>query len=375
MDPARFQLRIGDEQIDQLKRRLELTRWPRQIPTDPWSAGTDLDTMRRLVGRWRDEFDWRTHESQINELPHYLTKVDGADVHFLHLRGEGKSPFPILITHGWPSSFLEMVKLAERLAQPSRFGGSSAVSFDVVVPSLPGYAFSAQRSELGRWTHQLWDKLMRDVLGYQRYGAHGGDLGAGITSRLGAAFPDAVVGIHVLAVVAPRDEDRGAFTAEERAHVEALARWEAEEGGYAHQQSTGPVTLGYALGDSPAGLLAWMVEKYRAWSDCDGDLATRFTDDEILTQVSLYWLTDTILPSFRPYWEYRHCSPGHPGRIEVPTAVALFPKDLAQPPRSWIERTYNLVRFNEMPRGGHFAAHEEPGLLAADIRAFFQDVS
>ena len=359
---------IPDESLTDLRRRLTMTRWPVEIPTPGWSAGAEPAAIRRLAAYWADGFDWRTREAAINQLPHFTVPIGGEQVHFLHYRGEGDHPFPIVLTHGWPSTFLEHVKLADRLARPSRYGGNPEDSFDVVVPSLPGFTFSAQRTD-GARTHDLWHTLMRDVLGYQRYGAHGGDLGTGVTTWLARAYPDSLTGIHLLATIQPPNVPEEDQTPEEKEYLAEVARWRQEEGGYQHQQSTRPMTLAHGLSDSPTGLLAWIAEKYRAWSDCGGDLATRFTDDEVLTQVSLYWHTNTVATSLRPYFEYRYDWQ----RVEVPTGIAVFPHDLSRPPRSWVARTYHLTRYTPMPRGGHFAAHEEPALLADDITAFFRE--
>ncbi|MFG3206530.1 epoxide hydrolase family protein [Streptomyces sp. NPDC048192] len=365
---------VSDAELTELRDRLERTRWAEPWPVDGWEAGTDTAELRRLVAYWAGGYEWRVHEAAINALPSHLADLDGTPVHYLRFDGEHPDALPILLTHGWPSSFLELTALAERLAAPSRHGGSPADAFTVIVPSLPGFAFSPQRPELTdkEQTHHLWHRLMHDELGFEYYAAHGGDLGAGITSRLAEAHPEAVVGIHLLAVAAPAAYDPATLTPQERAHLESVAAWQTQEGGYQHQQSTRPLTLSHGLADSPAGLLAWLVEKYRAWSDCGGDLSARFSDDFLLTQASLYWFTGTISTSFRPYYEYAHGLTRRVERVTVPTAVALFPADLSRPPRSWAERTYNITRYTHMPRGGHFAAHEEPDLLAHDITEFLR---
>ncbi|MDR7275055.1 epoxide hydrolase family protein [Catenuloplanes atrovinosus] len=353
-----FALHVSDHDLADLRRRLRETRPPAPIPHPGWIAGADAATVARLVRHWAGDFDWRAREAEINALPQFTADVGGTRVHLVRLRGEGPEPLPIVLTHGWPSTFLELTALGDRLARPGRYGGDPADAFDVVIPSLPGFAFSAPSRVP---THELWHTLMHDVLGYRRYGAHGGDLGAGVSSRLAAYHPEAVVGLHLLAAMAPPD---GPVTDEERAHVARTERWDAEEGGYQHLQRTRPLTPAHALSDSPAGLLAWIAEKYRAWSDAPD----AFSDDELLTQVSLYWFTNTIATSFLPYYDHRPFW----RRIEVPTGIAVFPHDLARPPRSWVERTYRLSRYTAMPRGGHFAAHEEPALLAADLTAFFR---
>ncbi|WP_198533280.1 epoxide hydrolase family protein [Streptomyces sp. AcH 505] len=378
-------LAVPDAELADLRARLRNTRWPTPWPTtaagtEPapgtgWEAGTDAGELRRLVACWASDYDWRAQEAAVNALPSRFADIDGTPVHYLRFDGEHPGALPIVLTNGWPSSFLELTALARRLATPSRYGGEAADAFTVVVPSLPGYAFSPQRPSLtdpAPQTHELWHRLMRDELGFERYAAHGGDLGAGITSRLGEAHPEAVVGIHLMAVAAPVSYDPAGVTPEERAYLDSVAAWSAEEGGYQHEQSTRPLTLSYGLADSPTGLLAWIVEKYRAWSDCGGDLSSRFSDDFLLTQASLYWFTGTVSTSFRPYYEYAQGLTRRVERVDVPTAVALFPADLTQPPRSWAERTYHVTRYTRMPRGGHFAAHEEPGLLAHDLTEFFR---
>jgi pimeloyl-ACP methyl ester carboxylesterase len=364
--------RVSDSDLADLRARLVATRWPDRWPTPAWEAGTDLTELRPLVEYWADGFDWRVQEQRINELPHHHVDIDGVTTHFLRFDGERPDAVPLLVTNGWPSTFFEMVDLAQRLSAPSRFGRASEVCFTVIVPSLPGFTFSGQRPTLPADlpTHELWSRLMRGRLGFRRYFAHGGDLGAGITSRLGAAHPDEVLGVHLMAVGAPEDLDKSSLSDEEQQYLDKLARWTADEGAYMHQQSTRPLSLAYALSDSPTGLLGWILEKYRAWSDSNGDLSTSFTDDFLLTQASLYWFTNSIGTSLRPYYEYGRGVSRRLPRVDVPTAVALFPADLAQPPRVWAERTHNVVRYSSLPRGGHFAPVEVPDLLADDIVEF-----
>ena len=367
-------LAVTDAEIDDLRARLRNTRWPTPWPVPAWSAGTDPDELRRLVSYWASSYDWRVHEAHINALPSHFADIDGTPVHYLRFDGESPDAFPIVLTNGWPSSFLELTTLARRLASPSHHGGDPAGAFTVIVPSLPGFPFSPQRPSLTEppQTHDIWHRLMHDELGFTRYAAHGGDLGAGITSRLAEAHPEAVAGIHLMAVAGPVAYDADSLTSEEHAYLEALDAWSTNEGGYQHEQSTRPLTLSYGLADSPTGLLAWILEKYRAWSDCGGDVSSRFGDDFLLTQASLYWFTHTISTSMRPYYEYAQQMTRRVERVEVPTAVALFPADLSHPPRSWCERVYDIARYHVMPRGGHFAAHEEPELLAQDIVEFFR---
>jgi pimeloyl-ACP methyl ester carboxylesterase len=350
---------VGEAELEDLRARLRAVRWAERWPVAGWDAGTDPDVLRRLVDYWATAYDWRAQERAINALPFHTATIDGTTV--VCLRFDRAGGMPIVLTNGWPSTFLELIELARRLD-----------GFTVVIPVLPGFPLAPQRPSLdGLQTHELWHRLMHDELGFERYAAHGSDLGAGTTSRLAEAYPESVVGIHVTSVAAPSTYDPASLSAEEQQYVDAVATWSAAEGAYQHQQSTRPLTLSYGLSDSPVGLLAWILEKYRAWSDSDGDVSTRFTDDFLLTQASLYWFTGTISTSFRPYYEYAAGFTPRVAHVDVPTAVAVFPADLAQPPRAWAERTYNVTRYTTMPRGGHFAAHEEPDLLADDITAFF----
>jgi pimeloyl-ACP methyl ester carboxylesterase len=375
MTAARPVLGVPDADLDDLRARLRGTRWARPWPVAGWQAGTDGAELRRLVDYWASSYDWRSHEAAINTLPSRFADIDGTLVHYLRFDAERGGALPIVLTNGWPSTFLELTDLARRLSAPSQYGGNPQDAFTVIVPSIPGFTFSPQPSSLEQAlpTHELWHRLMHDELGFDRYGAHGSDLGTGITAWLAQAHPESVIGIHLLDIVRTPPEDGADLSAEERMYLSDWAAWSQKEGSFAAQQRTRPLTLAPGLSDSPAGLLAWILEKYRAWSDCDGDLSTRFSDDFLLTQVSLYWFTNTISTSFRPYYERAQGLAPKLERVEVPTAIAVFPADLAVPaPRSWVERTYHLTRYTHMPRGGHFAAHEEPELLAGDITAFFR---
>lgn len=378
MTSERHVFQVPDGDLEELRSRLRGARWPRPWPRqdtgDKWQVGTAEGELRRLVRYWADGYDWRSREAEVNALPGQVASLDGTGVFYLRFEAELPSALPIVLTHGWPGSFLELTGLAQRLAAPSRHGGVAGDAFTVIVPALPGFPFSPQRPDLppATPTHELWHRLMRDELGFSRYGAHGGDLGAGVTSRLAQAHPESVVGIHLLAVADPPSYDQATLTSEEWRYLNEVAAWFTDAGGYEHEQMTRPRTLAYGLSDSPAGLLAWLMEKYQEWSDCDGALSRRFSDDFILTQASLYWFTNAISTSFRPYWEYAQGMREPVKNVAVPTGVAIFPKDLSHPPRSWAERTYNVTRYTVMPRGGHFAAHEEPGLLADDLTEFFR---
>ncbi|HEY8317915.1 MAG TPA: epoxide hydrolase [Amnibacterium sp.] len=372
-----FRFSVQDDELQDLRDRIRRTRWPKTWPAPAWEAGTDRRELEHLARYWADGFDWRRQERLIAALPSFMTDLGGESVHYLLFESERPGALPIVLTHGWPSSVLELVPLAQRLARPSEFGGRPQDAFTVVVPSLPGFGFSPQASTVPAAvpTHEQWHRLMRDELGFARYGVHGGDLGAGISTRLAAGWPDEVVGAHVLAVADPEGVDPGSMTEEETAYLHSVRTWFEQEGAYEHQQQTRPITLAYGLTDSPVGLLAWLLEKYRNWSDSHGDVTQAFPPDFLLTQASIYWFTNSIGTSFRPYYEYAQGALGSIGPVAVPTAVAVFPRDLVQPPRSWAERSYNLRRYTRMPRGGHFAAIEVPDLLADDIRTFFHDLA
>jgi pimeloyl-ACP methyl ester carboxylesterase len=367
--------------MDDLRERLGRTRWPDQVGR-PWESGTDLDYLRELAGYWVAEFDWGAQVERLNQFPHFRARVQGLGIHFLHQRGRGPNPIPLIVSHGWPGSFLEMLKILPLLTDPARFGGDPAEAFDVIVPSLPGYGLSDRPGEPGtdpRRIARLWRELMVDGLGYQRFGAQGGDWGASVTTRLALLAPGELVGIHLNYIPGSYRPDLGGgaprLSEAEARFIEQCERWSETEGGYAHIQRTKPQTLAYGLTDSPAGLAAWIIEKLRSWSDCGGELGRRFDRDEVLTAVMLYWTTGTIGSSMRLYREASaHPLRFGPGeRVQVPCGVALFPAETpANPPREWVERVYNVCRWTEMPRGGHFAAWEEPELLAQDIREFFR---
>ena len=376
-----FTIEVGDQVLEDLSKRLAQTRWPDQVEGADWDYGTELSYLSGLVDYWLTGFDWRRQESILNELPQFRAKIDGLDVHFVYIRGTGPASFPLILTHGWPSSFFEMYKIVWALANPAGHGGDPADAFDVIVPSLPGFGFSERPMRRGYLpVDPLWRNLMTEVLGYRRFGAYGGDIGARVTSALGRFHADVVAGIQLGSVDLEWPQplpEKETLSDAERDYLERVKRWEREEGAYGDIQATRPQSLAYGLNDSPAGLAAWIVEKFRAWSDCGGDLESRFTKDELLTIVMIYWTTQTINGSMRRYFESRHNPTPNPlklgERIEVPTGIAMFPgeKDLVVP-REWAERCYNIQRWTDMPRGGHFPALEEPDLLVQEIRAFFR---
>ena len=375
-----FKIDIDQSVLDDLQARLNLTRWPDEVTDSGWDYGSNLDYMKELVEYWRTDFDWRAQEAKLNAFHHFKSEVDGLDIHFIRENGVGPNPMPLVITHGWPSCFFEMTKIIPLLADPGSHGGDPADAFDVVAPSLPGYGFSQASNDPGMQVQKvadLWAKLMTENLGYPRFSAQGGDIGAGVTSRLAYAHHDKLYGVHLTSITRPTPylgPGSVPLTEEEDALVTQRDRWFMSEGGYNHIQGTKPQTLSYGLNDSPAGLCAWIIEKYRTWSDCHGDIESRYTKDELLTIVTIYWVTNTIGSSVRMYKENQSTLwvMEQDERVLAPAGVASFPQEISRPPREWAERSYDVRRWQEMPRGGHFAALEEPGLLAHEIREFFR---
>jgi pimeloyl-ACP methyl ester carboxylesterase len=375
-----FKIEVSDSDLDDLRARLERTRWPDELPGTGWDYGSNLDYIKELVDYWRTKFDWRAQEQLINSFSHFKTDVDGLGIHFIHEKGKGPNPMPLIVTHGWPGTFFEMHKIISLLSDPASHGGDADDAFDIVVPSMPGYGFSDHPAERGLdvlYVGELWAKLMSNNLGYQRFGAQGGDWGASVTAKLGFSHPDKIIGIHSTSVTRPTPY-LGPGTRElseaEKSTIQHRTDWQESEGGYAHIQGTKPQTLSYGLNDSPVGLAAWIVEKYRTWSDCGGNVESRFTKDELLTTVTIYWVTQSIGSSAKLYYETNrkpwNLKQGE--RIEVPCGIASFPGENTVPLREWAERSYNIQHWTDMPSGGHFAALEEPVNLVEDIRKFFR---
>jgi pimeloyl-ACP methyl ester carboxylesterase len=382
--PEAFEISVPQSVLDDLHHRLERTRWINELGEDGWDFGLSIPYMRELVRYWHHEFDWRVQEAAINRFSHHLATIDDHRIHFIHERGNGPDPLPIILTHGFPDSFLRFAKVIPLLADPASHGGNASDAFDVIVPSLPGYAYST-RDESGPTLFQvadLWHRLLTEQLGYDRFAAHGGDWGSFITEMLARDHSSAVVGIHLTdvpyyhAIQPPKDPSR----AEEK-YLKSIEDFASAKGAYAMIQSAQPHVLALGLNDSPAALAGWLIEKFRSWSDCDGDVESSFSNDELLSNVMIYWVTGTINQSFGPYADI-----GKAGALEwtkqklkqvigssdVPAGFAMFPKDLSSPPREWAERFFDVRRWTEMPRGGHFAALEEPELLVNDIREFFR---
>ncbi|MEY8015746.1 epoxide hydrolase family protein [Mycobacterium servetii] len=368
-----FHIDVSDDVLGDLSSRLARTRWPEAECVDDWSQGIPLDYTRVLAGYWADEYDWRSREAALNRFDQFTTEIDGLDIHFIHQRSPHPDAFPLLITHGWPGSIVEFQKVIEPLTNPA--SGRAEDAFHVVCPSLPGYGFSGKPTRTGWGVERIahaWETLM-GRLGYQRYGAQGGDWGAAVTTQIGRNRGRCAA-IHLnMPIGRPTPEALKNPTEEEQRALAALAAHRKWGTGYSKQQSTRPQTLGYGLVDSPVGQLAWIVEKFWAWMDCDGNPENVLSRDELLDNVMVYWVTGTATSSARLYWEsFRVWE--QQDRVELPTGVAAFPGELMKPPRSWCEPAYNITRWTAMPRGGHFAAFEQPELFVEDLRAFFATV-
>tara|TARA_B100000586_G_scaffold228230_1_gene176377 strand:+ start:1107 stop:2267 length:1161 start_codon:yes stop_codon:yes gene_type:complete len=376
IDP--FEIHVEDEVIEDLIERISRTRWPGEITDSGWDYGSNLSYVMDLCDYWKNTFNWREQESRINTFQNFTTNVSGLNIHFIQEKGKGPNPIPLVITHGWPSTFAEMLDIIPLLTDPGSHGGDASDSFDVIVPSLPGYGYSEKPSNPGMDVAEiarLWVELMTSNLGYSSFTAQGGDWGAGVTTALAANHSDRLRAIHLTMSSTGTDiPSHIKLSEEERDFINHRNWWQENEGAYGHIQRTKPQTLAYGLTDSPAGLASWIVEKWRAWSDCGGDIESRFTKDQLLTHLTIYWVTQTIESSIRLYYESGKSGPivSYGNKVDVPTSFASFPVEISYPPREWLERFFNLKRFTKMPSGGHFSATEEPGLLAEDIRESFR---
>lgn len=375
--PVPFAWQASDEQVEDLRHRLAATRWPDAPDHADWSIGADTQYLRELVDYWAHDFQWSEQEQALATLPRFSVPIDGLDIHFVHARAaEGTpDPLPLILTHGWPDSFWRYSKVVPLLTDPGRHGGDPADAFDVVVPDLPGFGFS-QRPERplnAVRVAELWARLM-DILGFERFGAVGGDIGSNVTRFLALNFPNRVIAVHRMDAGLPAiDPSSIDLTPEERRWIAGAAEWGAAEGAYAAMHRTKPQTAATALNDSPAGLAAWIVEKMRAWSDCGGDVESVFTRDEILTNVTIYWMTSTIGSSMRMYRANAEIDAEQlMRRIEVPTGYSLFAGDIVRPPHAWLHRMSNAVYITEPAPGGHFAPFEQPQLYAEELREFFR---
>jgi pimeloyl-ACP methyl ester carboxylesterase len=370
-----FRISVSDADLADLQSRLARTRWPEAECVDDWSQGMPLAYARELAEYWANEYGWRAREAALNRYDQFTTEIDGLDIHFIHQRSPHDDAFPLLITHGWPGSVVEFHKVIEPLTNPTAHGGRAADAFHVVCPSLPGYGFSGKPTATGWGVEKIagaWETLMVR-LGYERYGAQGGDWGSAVTTQIGRNGGRCGA-IHTnMPLALPPAAGVDNPTDEEQQALERLAYYREWDSGYSKQQSTRPQTLGYGLVDSPVGQLAWIVEKFWSWMDCDGHPENVLSRDELLDNVMVYWVTASAASSARLYWEnFRSFAGGD--RVELPTGVAAFPKEIIRAPRSWCEANYNITHWTTMPRGGHFAAFEQPELFVEDARAFFATV-
>jgi pimeloyl-ACP methyl ester carboxylesterase len=371
-----FRIHVDGAVLDDLAHRLARTRLPDEIADTGWEYGISLGYLGDLVAYWRDEFDWRAQELRLNALDQFRTSIDGQSLHLVHARSAHADALPLLMTHGWPGSIVEFLDVIPRLTDPESYGGTAADAFHVIAPSLPGYGLSGPTHERGWDTWRIaraFVELMGQ-LGYSRYVAQGGDWGAQVATRIGALDPEHCAALHLNMPLAERPSEPVELTEQDTADLAALGAFVRDEAGYANEQSTKPQTVGVALNDSPAGLLAWIVEKFRAWSDCDGHPENVFARDQLLTNVMLYWVTGTAASSARLYWEHQHGGEPAPGFVAVPTGVARYPKEPLRYPRSWVERRYNVTHWVDLARGGHFAAMEQPELFVDAVRTFFRTV-
>lgn len=363
MKTQRFQIEVRESTLEDLKKRLQLTRWP-DSTAEGWEHGTHLPYLQELVQYWQTQFDWKKQEERLNSVKHYRAEIDGANIHFIHHRSPNKNATPMILTHGWPGSFVEMLGLLPLLQN----------DFHLVIPSLPGYGFSDRPKRPGTNSRSIaatWAKLM-EGLGYSRYIAQGGDWGASVSTWLARDFPERLCALHLNYIPGsykPFVKPDQPLTDAEKSFQQSQEAWFRDEGAYGHIQSTRPQTLAFSLNDSPVGLAAWILEKIRAWSDCAGDVEKRFSKDELLTNIQIYWITQTIHSSMRLYFEGKQMPVvfAENEQVTVPTYIAHFPGEAPMPPREWVERAYNVVRWNKMSAGAHFAAWEEPQLLANDL--------
>lgn len=373
-----FRIAATDEQLDDLKRRLRNTRWPERECVDDWTQGIPLSYVQELCEYWLDKYDWRAREARLNRFPQFRTTIDGLGIHFIHVRSPHPNAMPLVVTHGWPGSIVEFHKVIEPLTNPTAFGGDAADAFHVVAPSLPGYGFSDKPSHTG-WNVQhmarAWSELM-PRLGYERYAAQGGDWGAAVTTCIGIQDPTNCIGIHLnMPITRPDPATMNDLTEREKSAIEGMNYYKNWDSGYSKQQSIRPQTVGYGLTDSPMGQAAWIIEKFQSWMDCDGHPENVLTRDELLDNVMLYWLPATAASSARLYWESFRSAFALTNEISVPVGCSIFPKEIFRTSKRWAEKRFaKLVYFNELDKGGHFAAFEQPESYLREVRACFHEL-
>ena len=370
-----FTISTPEEQLTDLRNRINNTRWAEEECVDDWSQGIPLTYVREIADYWANQYDWRKSEQYLNTFDHFQTNIDDLAIHFIHQKSPHPDAYPLIITHGWPGSIVEFHKVIQPLVDPTKHGGKAEDAFHVVCPSLPGYGFSGKPSQSGWGVEKIaetWDQLMVR-LGYENYGAQGGDWGAAVTTQIGRNIGHCDA-IHInMPIGRPTPESLQDPTDEEKSALEGLTYYQEWDSGYSKQQSTSPQTLGYGLVDSPVGQMAWIIEKFWSWMDCDGHPENTLTRDELLDNVMLYWLTASGASSARLYWE-SFGSFGGGDKVELPTGVASFPKEIIRSPRRWCEESYNITHWTTMPKGGHFGAFEQPELFINDLRIFFKTI-
>ncbi len=384
MEKTPFTIAVPEATLTDLRDRLTKTRWPNDFANPDWAYGTNRAYLTELVDYWLGGYDWRKHEQAMNAFSHYKTTIEDVPIHFIHEPGKGPNPMPLILTHGWPWTFWDFHKVIRPLTDPAAFGGDPQDAFDVVVPSLPGFGFSSPLTVPGinfTRTADLWVTLMRDVLGYQQFAAQGGDWGALVTTQLGHKYAQHLIGMHLnlaipLGFFSGEQPDPSEYGPDEADWYERMQERMKVSTSNVVFQTTDPQTLSYGIHDSPVGLCAWILERRRNWSDCGGDVERRFSKDDLLTTMMIYWVTESFVTSVRYYYEARHhlWTPDHDRTpvVEAPTGIAIFPRELVLMPHRWAERYYNLQRWTLMPAGGHFAPMEEPEHLVEDVRAFFR---
>ena len=370
-----FTINTPESQLTDLRNRIDNTRWAEEECVNDWSQGIPLTYVREIADYWANQYDWRKSEQYLNTFDHFQTNIDDLDIHFIHQKSPHPDAYPLIITHGWPGSIVEFHKVIQPLVNPTKHGGKAEDAFHVVCPSLPGYGFSGKPSQSGWGVEKIaetWDQLMVR-LGYENYGAQGGDWGAAVTTQIGRNIGHCDA-IHInMPIGRPTPESLQDPTDEEKSALEGLTYYQEWDSGYSKQQSTRPQTLGYGLVDSPVGQMAWIIEKFWSWMDCDGHPENTLTRDELLDNVMLYWLTASGASSARLYWE-SFGSFGGGEKVELPTGVASFPKEIIRSPRRWCEESYNITHWTTMPKGGHFGAFEQPELFINDLRTFFKTI-
>ena len=370
-----FRIDVPEADLDDLRRRLRATRWPEKEVVDDWSQGVPLAYTQELCAYWADKFDWRPWEAKLNAWPQFMTEIDSVDIHFLHVKSPHENAMPLVITHGWPGSVLEFHKVIDALVNPTAHGGSAEDAFHVVAPSLPGYGWSGKPTGPGWGVEKIgdaWAKLMAR-LGYDRYVAQGGDWGSAVTGCIGAQDPEHCAGIHLNMLMAPTTTAKDDMTEAEKTAAERMKYYFDWDSGYSKEQATRPQTIGYGLADSPSGQCAWIVEKFWAWMDCDGHPENVLSRDEILANVSIYWLSNSATSSARLYWQ--SFGKSRPQPVEVPFGYTVFPKDISFQSRRWAEKRFsNIVHWGEQEKGGHFAAFEVPETFVDELRACFRQV-